>query len=90
MAVLLLILGFLWRRGQRLSAGDAFIQFVAVYAGLRLFLEAFRADAPLMNNGVRATQVIALGVMLGGLGYLYRRRLPPEASTGDVSTVETR
>ena len=88
MAGLLIILGFFWWRGKSLASGDAFILFVALYAGLRLFLEVFRADAPLMDNGVRATQVIALGVMLGGVGYLYRRHFPQEASTGDAASIE--
>jgi phosphatidylglycerol:prolipoprotein diacylglycerol transferase len=88
MATLLIILGFLWWRGKSLSPGDGFVSFVAFYAGLRLFFEAFRANAPLMDNGLRATQVIALVVMLGAVGYLYRRRCPSEASATDAASVK--
>ncbi len=88
MAGLLIILGFLWWRGKNPSSGDAFILFVALYAGWRLFLEAFRADAPLMENGVRAAQVIALIVMLGAVGYLYRRRFWTEALDTDAASAE--
>jgi phosphatidylglycerol:prolipoprotein diacylglycerol transferase len=77
MAALLVILGILWwRQGRRPFDGHAFALFVALYAGSRLFLEAFRADAPLMSGGLRAVQVGALGVMLGAVWYLYRRRFP--------------
>ncbi|RMF26972.1 MAG: hypothetical protein D6759_18570 [Chloroflexi bacterium] len=81
MAALLVILGVLWWGVKRSPfSGYRFTLFVALYAGARLFLEAFRADAPLMANGVRTVQVVALGVMLGAVGYLYRRRFPPPAS----------
>lgn len=74
-AALLVILGVLcWRRERRSFDGYSFTLFVAVYAGSRLFLEAFRAETPLMANGVRTVQVLALGVMLSAVGYLYRRR----------------
>jgi phosphatidylglycerol:prolipoprotein diacylglycerol transferase len=77
MAALLVILGILWwRQGRRPFDGHSFALFVALYAGSRLFLEAFRADAPLMSGGLRAVQVGALGVMLGAVWYLYRRRFP--------------
>ena len=82
-AALLVILGVLWWGVKRSPfQGYHFTLFVALYAGARLFLEAFRADASLMANGVRTVQVIALGVMLGAIGYLYRRRFPftPTAS----------
>ncbi|UCC61978.1 MAG: prolipoprotein diacylglyceryl transferase [Anaerolineae bacterium] len=74
-AVLLGILGILWwRRAHTSFDGGSFVLFVALYAGSRLFLEAFRADAPLLPNGVRMVQVVALVAMLGAVGYLYRQR----------------
>ena len=77
MAALLIILGILWRRGQHLAvAGNVFALSAALYAGSRLFLEAFRADAAILDNGVRVTQVIALGAMLSVTAFLYRRRFP--------------
>jgi len=87
---LLVILGVLWwRRKQRAFDGHSFTLFVALYAGSRLFLEAFRAETPLMANGVRTAQVIALGVVVSAVGYLYRRRFlsaedPPGGDVPDA------
>ena len=75
MAALLVILGILWwRRTHRSFDGHSFVLLMALYAGARLFLEAFRADAPLMASGVRTVQVVALAALLGAVGYLYCRR----------------
>jgi phosphatidylglycerol:prolipoprotein diacylglycerol transferase len=74
-AALLLILGILWwRREERPFAGYLFALFVALYAGSRLLLEAFRANVPLMTGGLRAVQVVALLLVLGAIWYLYHRR----------------
>jgi phosphatidylglycerol:prolipoprotein diacylglycerol transferase len=79
-AALLVILAILWWRrpsgktGATPFEGHSFVLFVALYAGSRLFLEAFRADTPLIAGGLRATQVVALAVLLGGVWYIYRRR----------------
>jgi len=82
MSALLIILGVLWwRRERRPFDGYSFGVFLALLAGSRLFLEAFRADAPLMVNGVRTVQVAMLAVMLGAVGYLYYRRFP---ATGEA------
>lgn len=89
-AALLIILGILWwRRERRPFDGYLFVLFVALYAGSRLFLEAFRADAPLISGGLRAVQVVALGVMLGAVWYLYRRHFsavdgPPRAEQEEI------
>ena len=75
MVALLLILGvLLWHRARRPFAGHSFVLFVALYAGARLFLEAFRAQTPLFAGGVRAIQVGALVTMMGAVWYLYHRR----------------
>ena len=88
MAALLGILGVLrWWRDRVSSHGHSFVLFVALYAGSRLFLEAFRADAPLMANGVRIVQVVALAALLGAVGYLYHRRF---LSAEDTPTAEGR
>jgi phosphatidylglycerol:prolipoprotein diacylglycerol transferase len=85
-AALLGILGVLqWRRTHTSFAGHPFVLFVALYAGSRLFLEAFRADAPLMPNGVRTVQVIALAILLGAVAYLYRLRF---LAAEDTSSTE--
>lgn len=76
-AALLIVLGILWqRRDRRIFDGHSFALLLALYAGSRLFLEAFRAEAPLIAGGVRVIQVVALGVVLGAVGYFYRRRFP--------------
>ncbi|MEE8390437.1 MAG: prolipoprotein diacylglyceryl transferase family protein [Anaerolineae bacterium] len=89
-AVLLIVLGVLWRRRERrpfdkLRAGSfdgySFALFAILYAGSRLFLEAFRAETSLMANGIRTVQVVALGGMLSTVGYLYRRRFPATEGT---------
>ena len=78
MAALIVILGVLWwRRNGRPFSGHSFVLFVALYAGSRLLLEAFRFGAPLMAGGIRTLQVVALAAMLGAVWYLYRRRFPP-------------
>jgi phosphatidylglycerol:prolipoprotein diacylglycerol transferase len=83
MAALLLILAILWWQHRRESPGEpgtarfvghSFVLFVALTAGSRLWLEAFRADAPLMAGGLRAVQGVALAAMLGSVWYLARRR----------------
>ncbi len=77
MVASIIILGVLWwRRNGRPFSGHSFVLFVAVYAGVRLFLEAFHFGTPLMAGGLRTVQVAALAVMVGAVWYLYRRRFP--------------
>jgi prolipoprotein diacylglyceryltransferase len=74
MAALLVILVVLWRQRMRGPfSGHTFALFVALYAGSRLFLETFRADAPLVAGSIRLVQPIALVILLGAVWYLYRR-----------------
>jgi phosphatidylglycerol:prolipoprotein diacylglycerol transferase len=81
-AALLAILGVLWwPRERRPPAGHSFALSVTLYAGSRLFLEAFRVRTPLTVNGVRGVQVVALGSMLGAVWYLYRRRFTAAEDT---------
>ena len=81
-AALLVILGVLcWPRVRRPPAGRSFAMFVALYSGSRLFLEAFSARTPLADNGVRVVQVVALGMMLGAVWFLYRRRFAVAGGT---------
>jgi phosphatidylglycerol:prolipoprotein diacylglycerol transferase len=90
MLALLAILAVLLWQGDRRSFGKLrtvpfdgyiFVLFLALYAGSRLFLEAFRADAALISGGLRVAQVIALGVLLIAVWYLYRRRFQPASDT---------
>ncbi len=55
------------RRLAQSPAGSGFMTFVAVTAGYRLFLEAFRGDSTLIFGSIRATQVIALVVLASAL-----------------------
>lgn len=53
-----------------LPAGKLFLAFLALTAGARLFLEAFRGDSALILGGIRAAQVAAWLVLAGALGGL--------------------
>ena len=90
-AALLIGMGILlWRRGRRPFDGHSFALYVALYAASRLLTEAYRAQTPLIGNGVRAVQVVALSVMLGAVGYLYRRQFVTveNPSIGNPAIVE--
>ena len=54
------------------TAGPFFLEFVALSAGSRLFLEAFRGDSLLLPTGWRAAQVIAWFVIAASLYLLTR------------------
>jgi len=56
------------------AAGSSFLTFVAVTAGYKLFLEAFRGDSTLILNGIRTTQAVALVVLAITLWLLDRKR----------------
>jgi len=82
MLALLVILAILLWQQERRSVdklrtkpfdGYIFVLFIALYAASRLFLEAFRADAPLISGGLRGIQLVALAVLLVAVWYLYRR-----------------
>ena len=63
----LIIFGIIWFRKSELSPGALFLNFTALTAGARLFLEAFRADSTLIFGGFRLAQVMAwvvLAIML--------------------------
>jgi phosphatidylglycerol:prolipoprotein diacylglycerol transferase len=62
---------------QHTEPGNTFLQLVALYAGQRLFVEAFRAQTLLLPNGVRVVQLIALAMLLGVVSLLYYRRFRP-------------
>jgi prolipoprotein diacylglyceryltransferase len=88
LALLAILAVLLWQQGRgsldglrtQPFDGYTFVLFVALYAGSRLLLETFRADAPLISGGLRAVQLVALGAMLAAVWYLYRRRFsaPPD------------
>lgn len=70
---------WLWRRLSREGrpAGTAFLGSAAAYSALRLFVDAYRDNAPLTAEGYHLIQLIAFAVMLVALFLI--TRLPAEA-----------
>ena len=71
----LLIFGFIWFRKTVSPTGSTFLQFAALLAGTRLFLEAFRGDSILIPGGLRLAQILAWFVLVLALflsEWLYR------------------
>jgi phosphatidylglycerol:prolipoprotein diacylglycerol transferase len=60
----LIIFGLLWFRKPHLPAGIIFLNFIALTAGARLFLEAFHGDSTLVFGGLRLAQVISWVVLI--------------------------
>jgi prolipoprotein diacylglyceryltransferase len=63
----LIILGWLWFRKSNSPPGIIFLNFTALTAGARLFLEAFRAESLLGLGGFRLAQVISWIVLASAL-----------------------
>jgi len=62
------ILWYLWQRRKQPSApGTLFLQFVALSAAARLFLEAFRGDSLVLFAGLRQAQIVAWVVLAASL-----------------------
>ena len=55
----LIIFALIWFRKSEVSPGALFLNFTALTAGARLFLEAFRGDGVLIFGGLRLAQVVA-------------------------------
>jgi phosphatidylglycerol:prolipoprotein diacylglycerol transferase len=65
-----------WSRIPEAPAGRLFLAFVALIAGSRLFLEAFRGDSVVIFGGLRSAQIIAwlvLAAALAGLDWMRRK-----------------
>jgi phosphatidylglycerol:prolipoprotein diacylglycerol transferase len=62
-------LGLLWPRkaDPHPAPGSAILTFIALSAGWRLFLEAFRGDSTLLPGGIRLAQVVAWLVLAAAL-----------------------
>ena len=58
-----IILGWLWFRKSNSPPGILFLNFSALTAGARLFLEAFRGDSALVFGEFRLTQILAWVVL---------------------------
>jgi phosphatidylglycerol:prolipoprotein diacylglycerol transferase len=75
----IMILGMLgvWSKTpEEAPAGRLFLIFVALTAGSRLFLEAFRGDSLIILGGLRSTQIIVwliLAATLVGLDRIKRK-----------------
>jgi phosphatidylglycerol---prolipoprotein diacylglyceryl transferase len=54
----LIIFGLIWFRKSAWPPGILFLDFIALTAGARLFLEAFRGDGTLVFGGFRLAQII--------------------------------
>ena len=61
----LLVFGVVWFRKVDSRHGTIFLTFIALTAGSRLFLEAFRGDSTLVFGGLRLVQIIAWVVLAG-------------------------
>lgn len=59
----LVIIGWLWSRKTDSPSGILFLNFVAMTAGSRLFLEAFRGDSTLVYGEFRVAQIAAWAVL---------------------------
>ncbi len=60
------------KASRKLPPGNFFIEFIALSAGSRLFLEAFRGDSTLLPNGWRVVQVLAWLLLAASLYWLNR------------------
>jgi phosphatidylglycerol---prolipoprotein diacylglyceryl transferase len=58
-AVLTLGMIGIWSKNPNAPAGTLFLAFVALTAGSRLFLEAFRGDSVVVIGGLRSAQIVA-------------------------------
>jgi len=63
----LLIFGLIWLRKSDSPKGHLFLNFMALTAGARLFLEAFRGDSILVFGEFRLAQIAAWGILLVAL-----------------------
>ncbi len=76
----LIVLGIIWFGGTSGIAGRKFMLFVALSAGSRLIIEAFRGDSTLVFGGLRMGQILALLVLVGALMGLELLRQRPNAA----------
>lgn len=80
------LLVFFWPSRQQFStwkAGVYFLAFIAASAAFRLFLEAFRGDSVVMDNGLRVAQLAAWMVLAIALFALHRIQQTPATGNQD-------
>jgi len=80
LGLLAVISGF-WAMLRRLSPGRAALFAVAGYAGVRLLVDAFRAEPAVVGDGFRLSQIIAWIVLLIALLTFYQLSLGDEQRT---------
>lgn len=69
---------------NRTQPGRVALIALAVYAGGRLFVEAYRDNAWLVLDGIRVVQVISLAVLMVALVWLARLSIKsPDSQTGE-------
>ncbi len=78
--IAVIVIGLIVLRAKRAFDGAWFGLFVALYAGSRLFIEAFRGDSETIS-GVRTAQVWSLIVLLVALFMLRRWAATAQAET---------
>ncbi|HEX6386737.1 MAG TPA: prolipoprotein diacylglyceryl transferase family protein [Anaerolineae bacterium] len=61
-----------WLAGRRAFAGQLFLATTAVYSAGRLFVDAFRANTWITNDGWHVLQIISLAALLASLLLLAR------------------
>ncbi|HMR98633.1 MAG TPA: prolipoprotein diacylglyceryl transferase [Anaerolineales bacterium] len=66
----LIIFASIWFRKSILSPGILFLNFTALTAGARLFLEAFRGDSVFIFGGLRLAQVVAWVAMATAIYFI--------------------
>lgn len=73
-AILILGMTSIWSRTPNAPTGTIFLAFVALTAGSRLFLEAFRGDSVIILGGLRSAQIVSWLVLAAALAGLDRMK----------------
>jgi phosphatidylglycerol:prolipoprotein diacylglycerol transferase len=77
-----------WRTAaRRRFAGQLFLLTVAVYAGGRLFFDAFRANTPVTAGGFHIVQIASLAILLTCIFLLGSRSVAEDAVDDGVNDV---
>lgn len=78
-----------WRAaGRRRYEGQLFLMTTAVYAGGRLFFDAFRANSPLTSGGLHMIQIASLIILLACLFFMGRHVAQDDQDAVEKTIVE--
>jgi phosphatidylglycerol:prolipoprotein diacylglycerol transferase len=83
LAALLGLLSWIYMNRKQAAHGQLFLFSIAIYSAGRLFVDAYRANAPLTAGGYHLIQLIALATLLVAIILLMRSSsdvAPPEAT----------